>query len=344
MMMQDVAEVEEEDDDEEALDRLAPPSNSVTPFVSAINMRGKQQRQHNKQQQQLAAAAGGGTANFEEEIGETIESGSDDDDDSIDSNDGEGAAAAAEPEEEEAKEVHSPTTTTRMTRQRFGAAPPPPTTTPQDPQYLQAVRYIRQLSSPALKEQCFSTEWASAGTKTEKEVLLECIMDPSFWADVKALAASEEEAANMGGGGGMGAAADGDEDDDVDTEARLGQIFKCFVSRGAPGNTTNDSSNQKAGSGELSASGSSSSQTLGATELHQILMYMGITATSTEVQSLVQEHDSDGDGQIREEEFVLLMKKAQAGKLQVIAAPLTKQSIRRASFRVTQQQRPHMML
>lgn len=165
----------------------------------------------------------------------------------------------------------------------------------EDPRLQDALRLVRKLSSAKLKEQCLVTEWAAARTDVEREILLEAVADPSFWDEVKNMANADVDAVP-------------DEEDDVDTETRLYQMFKCF---------------------DRDESGS-----IGPNELHQMLLYMGISASEDEVEQLVKQFDCDCDGRIDQGEFMLVMKRAQAGQLS-IAAP-TKQTIRRASFRVTQ--------
>jgi Ca2+-binding EF-hand superfamily protein len=106
-----------------------------------------------------------------------------------------------------------------------------------------------------------------------------------------------------------------EEDDDVDTESRLLEMFKCF---------------------DVDQSG-----TIDCNEMHQLLLYMGVSATAEDVKKLIQQVDSDEDGQIVQAEFMQVMKLAQAGELS-IAAP-TRQSIRRASIRITRD-RPMLSL
>lgn len=164
-----------------------------------------------------------------------------------------------------------------------------------DPRLQEALRLVRKLSSAKLKEQCLITEWSAARTDIEKEILLEAVADPLFWTEVKEMAVADVDAVP-------------DEEDDVDTESRLYQMFKCF---------------DRDGSG-----------TIGANELHQMLLYMGVSVSEDEVETMIKQVDSDSDGRLVQAEFMLIMKRAQAGQLS-IAAP-TRQTIRRASFRVTQ--------
>ena len=171
-----------------------------------------------------------------------------------------------------------------------------------DPRLQKALRFVRQLSSSALKEQCVISEWSAMRTDTEKDVLLEAVVDPSFWREVKETAVSDMDATH-------------EEEDETDTEGRLLQMFKCF---------------------DIDCSG-----TIDSNELHQMLLYMGLSATESEVKELIKQVDGDGDGLIVESEFMLVMKQAQAGQLS-IAAP-TKQGIRRASFKISQMARPPVM-
>jgi hypothetical protein len=164
-----------------------------------------------------------------------------------------------------------------------------------DPRLQEALRLVKKLSSAKLKEQCLVTEWSAARTDIEKEILLEAVADPGFWREVKEMALADVDAVP-------------DEEDDVDTESRLYQMFKCF---------------DRDGGG-----------TIGANELHQMLLYMGISVSEDEVETMIRQVDSDCDGRLVQAEFMLIMKRAQAGQLS-IAAP-TRQTIRRASFRVTQ--------
>lgn len=165
-----------------------------------------------------------------------------------------------------------------------------------DPRLQDALRLVRKLSSAKLKEQCLVTEWTAAKTEVEREILLEAVADPAFWAEVKNMSLADVDAEVP------------DEDDDVDTESRLYQMFKCFDRDGLG--------------------------TIGANELHQMLLYMGVSASEEEVEAMIRQFDADSDGRIAQAEFMLIMKRAQAGQLS-IAAP-TRQTIRRASFRVTQ--------
>jgi hypothetical protein len=171
-----------------------------------------------------------------------------------------------------------------------------------DPRLQKALRLVRQMSSSNLKEQCVISEWSAMRTDTERDVLLEAVVDPSFWREVKQMAVSDMDATH-------------EEEEDADTEGRLLQMFKCF---------------------DVDCSG-----TIDCNELHQMLLYMGLSATESEVRELIRQVDGDGDGLIVESEFMLVMKQAQAGKLS-IAAP-TKQNIRRASFKISQMARPQAL-
>ena len=73
-------------------------------------------------------------------------------------------------------------------------------------------------------------------------------------------------------------------------------------------------------------------------EMHQLLLFMGLSVTEEEVRRIIHEVDRDADGEIVESEFLVIMKQAQAGQL-TIEAP-TRQNIRRASIRL--QQRPNI--
>lgn len=185
----------------------------------------------------------------------------------------------------------------------------------EDPRLQDALRLVRKLSSANLKEQCLVTEWMSARTEVEREILLESVADPAFWIEVKETALADAELSDFASPGGESSAAGisgADDDEDVDTESRLYKMFTCF---------------DRDGTGSI-----------GSNQLHQLLLYMGISASEDEVESIVKQCDGDGDGRLEQAEFMLVMKKAQAGMLS-FAAP-TKQTIRRASFRVSQQQRP----
>lgn len=170
----------------------------------------------------------------------------------------------------------------------------PTASDPNDPRLLAAVALVRTRSSAALKEQCVRTEWGSMTTELERELLVQLVADGEFWSEVKAMAEADVAAVQEDG------------EDDVDTETRLLQMFKCF---------------DKDHSG-----------TIDRNELHQMMLYMGISATEKEVSDMIAGVDKNGDGDIDEAEFLQVMKAAQAGQL-TVQAP-TRQNIRRASMRV----------
>ena len=122
------------------------------------------------------------------------------------------------------------------------------------------------------------TEWTAMETDAEKDLLLEVVSDGTFWEDVKTMTLNDVDA--------MPPEEDGD---DADSDTRLLQMFKCF-----------DKDN---------------SGTIDANELHQMFLYMGITTTENEVREMIHQVDENGDGDIDEEEFLLVMKKAQSGAL-----------------------------
>jgi hypothetical protein len=155
------------------------------------------------------------------------------------------------------------------------------------------IETLRAMANAKLKEQCVRTEWAAMESALERELLLQVATEDEFWREVDELTQADLEGAP-------------EEADDVDTDARLLQMFKCC-----------DKDN---------------SGTIDANELHQMLLYMGVSATDSEVKEMIRQVDKNGDGDIDEQEFLLVMKAAQAGQLS-IAAP-TKGNIRRASFRV----------
>ena len=161
-----------------------------------------------------------------------------------------------------------------------------------DARLKKALGLVRVMSSGNLKEQCVVTEWSSLQTETERELLVEAVSDAAFWKEVKQMTLADMDTMP-------------DEDDEVDTESRLLQMFKCF---------------DKDNSGSIDSN-----------ELHQMLLYMGISATEKEVLEMIAQVDKNGDGDIDESEFLQVMRDAQAGQL-AIAAP-SRQSIRRASFR-----------
>lgn len=164
----------------------------------------------------------------------------------------------------------------------------------EDPRLEGARAAVRVMSSANLKEQCLLTEWVATQSDMERDLLCEAVKDPAFWVDVKQMTAADMEALP-------------EEDDEVDTESRLIEMFKCF---------------DKDGSG-----------TIDQNELHQMLLYMGISATDKEVKEMIKQVDKNGDGDIDQHEFLLVMKAAQSGQLSI--TPPSKASIRRASFRIT---------
>jgi Ca2+-binding EF-hand superfamily protein len=141
-----------------------------------------------------------------------------------------------------------------------------------------ALTLVRQMSSAHLKEQCLMTEWTAMDTAAERDLLLEVVSDGTFWEDVKAMTLNDVDA--------MPPEDDGEEGD---TDSRLLQMFKAF-----------DKDN---------------SGTIDANELHQMFLYMGITTTENEVREMIEQVDENGDGDIDEGEFLLVMKKAQSGAL-----------------------------
>jgi hypothetical protein len=172
----------------------------------------------------------------------------------------------------------------------------------EDARLQRALRMVRQMPQAKLKEQCVVTEWVSMKSDAERDLLLDAIADPKFWDEVEQMTIGDLETQL-------------EEDDDVDTESRLLEMFKCF---------------------DVDQSG-----TIDCNEMHQLLLYMGVSATAEDVKKLIQQVDSDEDGQIVQAEFMQVMKLAQAGELS-IAAP-TRQSIRRASIRITRD-RPMLSL
>lgn len=169
----------------------------------------------------------------------------------------------------------------------------------EDPRLTKAVGLVRKLSSAHLKEQCLRTEWASLETDAEKDLLAETVVDNAFWSEVKQMTMADIETLP-------------EESDEVDTDARLVQMFKCF---------------DKDGSG-----------TIDANELHQMFLYMGITTTEAEVKDIIAQVDDNGDGTIDEQEFLVVMKKAQgtpvgSAESGGVASP---GAVRRASFRAQQ--------
>ena len=163
---------------------------------------------------------------------------------------------------------------------------------PDDPRLHKTIGLVRQMSLSNLKEQCVRTEWAAVTADLERELLLEVVVDQEFWDEVKNMADAEMDTMPN------------DEDDNVDTRERLLQMFKCF-----------DKDN---------------SGTIDSNELHQMLLYMGISATDKEVKDMIAQVDKNGDGDIDEEEFLIVMQQAQSGTLAM--PPPTDKAIRTASI------------
>lgn len=169
----------------------------------------------------------------------------------------------------------------------------------EDPRLTQAVRLVRTLSNPALKEQCVRTEWASMDTDLERNLLVEVVSDETFWEDVKDMTMSDVEAIPQESG-------------DVDSDARLLQMFKCF-----------DKDN---------------SGTIDANELHQMFLYMGISTTDQDIKEMIRQVDKNGDGDIDENEFLTVMKNAQSGKLGLASPDRVRRASFRAQENVAAQQ------
>jgi hypothetical protein len=169
---------------------------------------------------------------------------------------------------------------------------------PEDPRLTKAVNTVRRLSSAHLKEQCVRTEWAALETEAERDLLVETVADAGFWSEVKQMTLADVETLPDENG-----------ENEVDTEARLLQMFKCF---------------DKDNSGSIDAN-----------ELHQMFLYMGITTTETEVKDIINQVDKNGDGSIDEQEFLMVMKKAQGGAMgsDNQNAASSPGNARRASFR-----------
>ena len=149
-------------------------------------------------------------------------------------------------------------------------APPPPQD--EDERLTRAVKLVRQMSSPNLKEQCIRTEWASLQTDLERDLLCSVVSERNFWEDVKEIANDdilEQQQESTG-------------EDEVDIDQRMLQMFKIF---------------DKDGSGAIDAG-----------ELHQMLLYMGVPLSDAEVREMIAQVDSDQDGAINESEFLHVMK------------------------------------
>jgi hypothetical protein len=143
-----------------------------------------------------------------------------------------------------------------------------------DPRLAKAIRHVRTLSNPNLKEQCVRTEWAATETDLERDLLVDVVADKAFWVDVKNMTVNDVEALPT-------------DDAEVDTDDRLRQMFKTF-----------DKDN---------------SGTIDANELHQMLLYMGVATTEREVRDMIAQVDQNGDGDIDLDEFLEVMKGAQEG-------------------------------
>lgn len=151
-----------------------------------------------------------------------------------------------------------------------------------DERLTRAVRLVRQLSSPNLKEQCLRTEWASLQTDLERDLLVQVVSERTFWDDVKDTARDDlEESADAN-------------DDEVDIDSRMLQMFKIF---------------DKDGSGAIDAN-----------ELQQMLLYMGVPMAEGEVKEMIAQVDSDLDGAINDQEFLHVMKHVLPQKTQGGAA------------------------
>jgi uncharacterized protein YneF (UPF0154 family) len=141
-----------------------------------------------------------------------------------------------------------------------------------DTRLVKAIRHVRTLSNPHLKEQCVRTEWAATETDLERDLLAEVVTDLSFWADVKQMTVADVEVLPS-------------EDDKMDTDERLRAMFDTF---------------DKDHSG-----------TIDNNELHQMLLYMGVATTEAEVRDMIAQVDKNGDGDIDLPEFLEVMKGAQ---------------------------------
>lgn len=151
-------------------------------------------------------------------------------------------------------------------------SPPTSPTLDGDPLFDETLGLVRQMSSAHLKEQCLRTEWASLEKQEDRDLLAHVVREPDFWEEVKEMTLSDVEAIP-------------EEEEGADQDSRLKQMFKAF-----------DKDN---------------SGTIDANELHQMMLYMGITTTDAEVRQMIASVDENGDGDIDEEEFLLVMKKAQ---------------------------------
>ena len=154
---------------------------------------------------------------------------------------------------------------------------------------------IRKMPEAKLKEQCVRAEWSALDSELDREVLMELVHDATFWADVKAMAEAD-----------LAAIPEEKEGDDMDIDTRLAQMFACF---------------DKDNSGSIDSS-----------ELLQMLLYMGVSATVAEVKEMIRQVDKNGDGSIDLDEFLIVMKNAQSGQMGV--APVHRNIIRQASIKL----------
>eukprot|EP00758_Cryptobia_borreli_P008150 Tbor_TRINITY_DN5362_c7_g1::TRINITY_DN5362_c7_g1_i1::g.5048::m.5048 len=163
-----------------------------------------------------------------------------------------------------------------------------------DPRLTKALTYVRKLSNPHLKERTISSEWQVLKSDVEKDILLEAVHEPTFWREVKQHTISDMEILKS------------EKASKIDSTERLIQMFKSFDK--------------------------DETDTIDASQLQQMLLYMGISVTEKDIKGILGQYDSDGDGRITQREFLQVMEAAQAGEL-AIGVP-TSQGIRRASFRL----------
>ena len=168
------------------------------------------------------------------------------------------------------------------------------TPTQADPRLTKAVGLVRGMTSPQLKEQCVTTEWGRLDTDVEKDILIEALQDPAFWREVKEMTAADMESLPE------------EEESEENTHGRLLQMFKCF---------------DKEGVGRIDR-----------IDLQQMLLYMGISTTESEVLNIIEKVTGDRSRNIGEEAFLQVMEAAQSGALSI--ATVSKESIKRASFRI----------
>jgi hypothetical protein len=141
-----------------------------------------------------------------------------------------------------------------------------------DPRLDKAVGIVRVMSNPHLKEQCVRTEWAATETDLERDLLVDVVSDEAFWVDVKTMTSEDVQVLPA-------------DDSEVNADDRLKQMFETF-----------DKDN---------------SGTIDANELHQMLLYMGVATTESEVRDMIAQVDKNGDGDIDLDEFLEVMKGAQ---------------------------------